>query len=190
VLPDLVNKGYSAREIRFFLVQSHYRQPAHLTRERLEAARASLRRLDECVANLRSVSAAGSRVPELEASVVAMKEGVREALFDDLNISATLAGLFHLVRKVNYLMAQGRLFSDDAADVLRALRTVDEVLGVLPADGAPEVIPADVQALMRKRDAARAQRDFRVADEIRDDLTTRGYIVEDVPTGTRVKRRG
>jgi cysteinyl-tRNA synthetase len=190
VLPDLLKQGYSPREIRFFLIQSHYRQPAHLTRDRLEAARASLRRLDECVANLRSVSATGPRVPELEASVVAMKEGVREALFDDLNISATLAELFHLVRQVNYLMAQGRLFHDDAADVLRALRTVDDVLGVLPADEEPEALPADVQALMERRDAARAQKDFRVADEIRDDLTTRGYVVEDVPTGTRVKRRG
>ncbi len=190
VLPDLLKQGYSPREIRFFLLHSHYRQPVHLTPERLKAARASLRRLDECMTNLAAVSTTGPGVPELEASVVTMKEGVREALFDDLNISAALAELFHLVRQANYLMTQGRLYSDDAKDVIAALRTVDHVLGILPADEGPEAIPEEVQELVRRRDEARAQKDFDLADEIRGDLTDRGYVVEDVPAGTRVKRRG
>jgi cysteinyl-tRNA synthetase len=189
VLPDLQTNGYSAREIRFFLLQSHYRQPVHLTEERLDAARASLRRLDECVANLATVTASGPRVPELEASMVAMKEGVREAMFDDMNISAALAALFHLVRQANYLMSQGRLYQDDADDVTAALRTVDELLGILPPREGPQELPDEIQELILRRDQARTDRNFVLADEIRDDLTSRGYLLEDLPEGTRIKRK-
>ncbi len=189
VLPDLVKKGYSPRELRFFMLQSHYRQPVHLREDRLEAAQASLRRLDECMANLAAITEPGPRVPELEASIVAMKEGVREALFDDLNISATLAALFHLVRQANYLTSQGRLWRDDARDVETALRTVDEVLAILPPYEEPTELPSEIQDLVQTREEARNKKDFTLADKIRDGLADRGYIVEDIPSGTRIKRK-
>lgn len=189
VLPDLIEQGFSPREIRFFLLQSHYRQPVHLANDRLDAARASLRRLDECVANLTAVTSSGPRVPELESGIVAMKETVREALFDDMNISEALAALFRLVRQANYLMTQGRLHQDDAGDVETALRTVDEVLGILPPQEKPEELPTEIQDLLRQRDEARKQKDFALADEIRDGLVAQGYVIEDIPGGTRIKRK-
>ena len=189
VLPDLIEKGYSAREIRFFLLQTHYRQPVHLTSETLEAARASLQRLDECLVNLAAVSTSGPRVPELESWIVAMKEGVREALFDDMNMSAVLAALFGLVRQANYLMTKGKLHRDDADDIEAALRTVDESLGILPPRAEPEDLPPDVQDLVRQRDEARKNKDFSRADEIRDRLAARSYEVKDLPGGTRITRR-
>jgi cysteinyl-tRNA synthetase len=189
VLPDLIEKGYSPREVRFFLLQSHYRQPVHLADDRLEAARASLARLDECMANLSAVSTSGSRVPELEAWTAEMKEGVREALFDDMNISAVLAALFRLVRQANYLMTQGRLHRDDADYVAAALRAVDGVLAILPPSEEPEELPPEIQNLVHRRDEARKKKDFDLADKIRDDLAARGYTVVDLTDGPRIKRR-
>jgi cysteinyl-tRNA synthetase len=189
-LPDLLERGYTAREIRFFLLQSHYRQPVHLTDERLEGARSSLRRLDGFLANLSAVTSTGPRVPEVESWIVAMKEGFREALFNDMAISVVLAAVFRLVRQVNYLMAHGDLHVDDAADVRAALRSVDEVLGVLSREEKPEELSDEVRDLLSQRDEARSQRDFGRADDIRSELTSRGYTVEDFPAGTRVRRRG
>jgi len=114
---------------------------------------------------------------------------VREALFDDINISEALAALFRLVRQANYLMTQGRLHQDDAADVETALRTVDEVLGILPPQEKPEELPTEIQDLLRQRDEARKQKDFALADEIRDGLVAQGYVIEDIPGGTRIKRK-
>jgi len=188
-LPDLLARGYTAREVRFFLLQSHYRQPVHLTEERLESARSSLRRLDGFLANLSAVSSTGPRVPELEGWVVAMKEGFREALFNDMAISVILAALFRLVRQVNYLMAHGDLHADDAADVKAALRSVDEVLGVLSFEEKPEELSPEIRDLLSERDAARSQRDFGRADDIRSELASRGYAVEDLPAGTRLRRK-
>jgi cysteinyl-tRNA synthetase len=187
VLPDLLAMGYSPREIRFFMLQSHYRQPVHLTDERLEAARTALRRLDDCVANLNAVRATGPREPEIEAWILTMKEQVREAMFDDMNISAALAALFRLVRQSNYLLAQGRLHLDDARDVKNALTTVDHLFGILPPDQKTIDLPGEIVDLMEQRDHARAAQDYTRADELRDRLAGLGYTVEDVPGGTRVK---
>ena len=189
VLPDLIQQGYSPREVRFFLLQTYYRQPVWLTDEMLDAARASLRRLDECVAKLAAVVSSGPRVPELEPSILAMKESLREALFDDMNISAALAALFRLVRQTNYLLNQGRLHREDADAVAAALRVVDAVLGILPPAEQPEQISSEIQALVSQREQARRDKDFDHSDEIRDTLASRGYVVEDLPDGTRIKRR-
>jgi len=126
---------------------------------------------------------------ELEGWIFEMKEGLREALFDDLNISAVLATVFRLVRQANYLMTHGRLHQQDATDVKAAFCAVDEVLGILPPHEETKELPSDIRELMRRRDEAREKKDFALADEIRSDLTDRGYIVEDLPGGTRVKRK-
>ena len=119
-----------------------------------------------------------------------MKETLREAIFDDMNISAALAALFRLVRQTNYLLAQSRLHRDDADAVAAALRAVDAVLGILPsAAEQPEQISSEIQDLVRQRDQARRKKDFGQSDEIRTTLAARGYVVEDLPEGTRVKRR-
>ncbi len=189
VLPDLIGQGFSPREIRFFMLQSHYRQPVHLTNERLEAARTALRRLDDCLANLNAVRSTGPREHEIQAWIITMKEVIREAMFDDMNISAALAALFRLIRQSNYLMAQGRLHREDAQDVRAALRAVDEVFGILPLEKEPQDLPTEVDELMGRRDEARKNQDYASADEIRDRLTALGYVVEDLPSGTRVKRK-
>ncbi len=189
-LPDLFARGYTAREVRFFLLQSHYRQPVHLTDERLDAARAALRRFDECVRNLRATQSDLECVTEVDAWILEMRDGFRRALLEDLNISAALAHVFTLVRQANYLMAQGRLCTKHAADVLAAFEQVDQVLCIICPDEADATLPAEVTQLIDDREQARQSGDFEQADTIRDQLVERGYVVEDRPDGTRVRPRG
>ena len=186
-LPDLIAQGYSPREVRFFLLRTHYRQPVHLTEKNLEAARASLQRLDECWTKLSAVQESGPRVPELASWVAAMNEALREAIFDDINMSTALAAVFGLVRQVNYLMTEGKLFVEDAEEVQAAFRTADELLSILPADVEPVELPDDIQDLIRQREQARQSKDFARADKIRNDLAARGYVVKDLADGTHIR---
>jgi cysteinyl-tRNA synthetase len=188
-LPDLLQRGYTAREIRFFLLQAHYRQPVQLTDTALESARASLRRLDACWNNLSKMEAAGPRVAELEGWLVRMKDDFTKALFNDMNIPSALASLFRLVRQVNHLVSAGRLHGVDARTVREALCTVDRALGILPDEEETEALPEEIEQLVQQRDAARAEKDFALADRIREELTERGYEVHDLAGGTRVARR-
>jgi cysteinyl-tRNA synthetase len=188
-LPELLAQGWSAREVRYLLIRTHYRQPIRLEPSALEDARASLRRIDEFVSNLRAVSMDGAHVEDVRGWVVEAREAFRAALFDDVNIPAAIAALFKLVRQVNYVMAQNKLCKACAAEVLSLLEACDAVLGILPRSEAGEVIPEHVQELVRAREVARAARDFADADRLRGAILDAGYLVEDRPDGPRIRRR-
>jgi cysteinyl-tRNA synthetase len=188
-LPDLVQRGYLARDIRFFLIQSHYRQPIHLTDDRLEASRASLRRLDAFVASLTHIDSDGPRVAEVEDWIARMKGEFAKAIFNDVNVPAALASLFRLVRQINHLISNGHLHKDDAQAVLTAIQTIDRVLSILTIPETTDQIPDEIRELARQRDEARKTKDFQRADDIRKEITSRGYTVTDLPGGTRISRR-
>ena len=188
-LPELLEQGFSAREVRFFLLRHHYRQPVSLIDERLEDARASLRRIDEFVTNLRDVQVDGAHIDDVAGWVVTLKESFRSALFDDVNVPAAIAALFRFVRRVNYVMGQGKLCKKCAKEVLDALEDVDRVLGILPPEREASELPQDVVQLLEERDQARAAKDFERADAIRDELQQRGYVVEDRANGLRVRHK-
>jgi len=188
-LQDLIDRGYSAREIRFFLLRHHYRQPVWLTDERLEEARASLRRIDEFVSNLQEVRTEGEHVEEVAGWVVGMKETFRASLYDDVNLPAAIAGIFRLIRQVNHVMGQGKLCEACAKLVLEGLTEVDRVLSILPALEPQQAIPQEIASLLKERDEARSRKDFARADEIRALLQERGWVVEDRATGLRVRRK-
>ncbi len=188
-LPDLFARGYTGRELRFFLAQTHYRQPIHVEEERLQAARATLRRLDEFVRRLRSTPPRADCVEETSSWIARATEGFREAILLDLNVPAALGALFGLVRQGNYLLGHGGVCREHGAAMLEALARMDRILGVLDLD-APATLPdAEVEALRAARDAARTRRDFVEADRLRDELLRRGWSVTDGPAGTTVARR-
>ncbi|MDY0003365.1 MAG: cysteine--tRNA ligase, partial [Polyangia bacterium] len=186
-LPDLLAQGYSGRELRFFLLQAHYRQPVRLCPGGLESARASLRRLDECVRNLRAVSEEVPCVEEIDPWLNELRTSFRAAMLDDLNISLGLASVFKLVRQANYLMSEGKLCPRHAQKTLDALSWVDEVLGILPPQEDP--VDPEIHVLLDERAEARRLGDFSRADQIRDSLSEKGYVVEDLPSGPRIRRR-
>lgn len=188
-LPDLTQRGYLPRDVRFFLVQTHYRQPIRLTEERLEASRASLRRLDAFVASLACIESRGPRVADVEDWIVRMKGEFAKAIFNDVNVPAALASLFRLVRQINHLISNSHLNKDDAQAVLTAVQTIDRVLSVLTTGETIDQIPDDVRQLVRRREEARKTKDFQRADDIRDEITSRGYTLTDFPEGTRISRR-
>jgi cysteinyl-tRNA synthetase len=188
-LPDLVARGFTAREVRYLLISTHYRQPVHLTDERLTAARAALQRLDDCVTNLRAVTREGPHHEEVRGRILEAKEQFKAALFDDINVSTALAAVFKLVRQVNHWLAQELLCRECADVVFEALQAAGRVLGVLPGED-PVVLPPEVEALLAAREEAREAGDYERADAIREELAAKDYAIEDTSNGPRVKRRG
>ena len=102
-LADLMNMGYSGRVIRFWLLSSHYRKPIPFSKERLDNAKRALERLDRCLLKLCSVKQ-GQPYAEREQLLYNLKTGFSSAMDDDLNISAALATIFTVVKKVNGLI--------------------------------------------------------------------------------------
>src|SRR5437016_7800954 len=180
-LRDLLAKGFSGREIRFLLLQAHYRETFNFTIEGIQAARASLMRIDECLTKLREL--AGSTKGAAETAVI---ERFSSLLDDDLNISGAWGVIFDWVRDTNKRLAENKMDSASAASALATWDKFDSVLGI--GASVEQEIPAELTALLEARQAARKAKDFKRADAMRDELKAKGWIIEDTAKGPKLKK--
>jgi cysteinyl-tRNA synthetase len=104
---------------------------------------------------------------------------------DDLNISVALAALFDFVRDVNNLLDKNMLSEEEAEKTHKLMMKVDKVLGVIGEISKEEKLSEEAQKLIRKREEARKTKDWKTADEIRQQLKVMGVIVEDTPQGMK-----
>ena len=110
-----------------------------------------------------------------------------DALTNDLNISDAWAAVFEWVRETNKRFEKNNHMANDAASVsLAAWEKVDSVLGI--GKQADIEIPEEILALAKTRSEAKANRDFKKADAIRDELKAKGWLVEDMPLGIKFKK--
>jgi cysteinyl-tRNA synthetase len=188
---ELLGEGYGGREIRFYLLAQHYRQPLHFSRQGLDASSVSLRRLDELHHRLGHCAAAGP-CPECPAMLAELRAAFVAALYDDLNIAAALAALFQFVRRANQMIDRGRLAAGDAARIRGALAELDGVLGVgVPGASGQEESAAEgeeIDRLLGERETARQAQDWERADAIRAQLAARRVSVTDTAAGPRWRK--
>jgi len=181
-LRDLFSKGYTGREVRQLLLSAHYRETFNFTLDGLESARSAIGRIDECVAKLRD--AAGTAAPA-GGDGSTLVNRVAAAMDEDLNVSGAWGAVFDWVRETNKTLASG-LAPAQAASALQAWQQVDGIFGL----GQPraEEAPPELVALLEARQAARKAKDFKRGDAIRDELKSKGWLIEDTPKGPKLKR--
>jgi cysteinyl-tRNA synthetase len=109
-------------------------------------------------------------------------------LADDLNISPALAAIFDMVREVNMLCDQGKIGISEAEDVMDFLAKIDQVLGIFSLQPEEELVPPELEEALKKRESARTEKNWKLADEWRDFIQSRGYFIEDTPYGARLKK--
>ena len=184
-LRDLLDKGYTGREIRYVLLSGHYRQPLNFTFDALTAARSALARIDGCTDALRARAKEtgaddGVRVPST-------LEAFGAALADDLNASEAFAALYAFVRSANAALTAG-LSPAGAREALEVFAKMDRVLGFIDFGRSAEAeIPAEVQALADARAKARAEKNWAESDRLRDELARMGWQVRDSREGQTLR---
>lgn len=184
-LRDLIAKGYEGRYIRYLLIQTHYRTQLNFTFRALEAARASLQRIDDFIVRLKTL-AMDLEIDSTTDILKTAEEMFYAHLADDLNISAALAALFELIRQVNTLCDEKKVSLSEAKKIFTFLQKIDTVLGCIFVE--EESIPEDLQEALRLRQHARREKNWKLADSYRDKIQTRGYCIEDSPQGPRLKK--
>ncbi len=193
-LPEIISRGYRPSALRYFLLSSHYRKQLNFTWPGIEQAEESLRRLADFLARLDAVTS----IKETgETRVKAKVENVRSrffsALSDDLNTAGGLGAIFDFVRDINILLDSGPLIKTDLIAIQKAMDDFDRVLGVIALRKQEDLnlkVPVkEIDYLIENRKEARERKDFSAADKIREDLLSRGIVLEDVAGGTRWKRR-
>lgn len=191
-LKDILDKGYSGREIRYVLIGTYYRQSLNFSLQALEEARGNLQRIDAFRERLQDVAkhgAEGDATPEQAAAFEKAGAAFLAALQDDLNVSAGLGVLFDFLRESNRELDAGAFTAAAARGALEALGKMDEVLAVMEPDAAELKVSEEIQKMADERQAARAAKDWAKADLLRKAIDEAGWIVKDTPKGPQLLRK-
>ena len=187
-----IGEKYDLQVLRLFMLSAHYRSPLNFSAELMEASRNSLERIQNAVGNLNHLLANASaeelteEEKELVSQLSSYEEKFEAAMDDDLNTADALAAIFELVR-----FAKTHAGEESSKAFLSALKekivSLSDVLGLI-AEKKEEMLDADIEALIEERQAARKARNFARADEIRNELLSKGIVLEDTREGVKWKR--
>ncbi|MBE6047795.1 MAG: cysteine--tRNA ligase [Clostridium sp.] len=183
---------YDADVIRFFMLSAHYRIQINFSKDLLDSAKASVERLYNAIGNLENLldEVSVEKMTEEEVEYLASLDKYRkkyiEKMDDDFNTADAITVLFELSKDLNT-----NISIDSSKELvtksLELMRELGKPLGMLQKTTKGS-LEDEVEALIEQRQQARKNRDFALADKIRDDLKARGIILEDTPQGVRWKK--
>ncbi len=187
-----ISEEYDLQVLRFFMLNAHYRNPINFSRELMESAKNSLDRIITSVDNLKHLIANG-RQGDMTEEEKGLLDKTKEfynkfdnAMDDDFNTADAISAVFELVKYVN-----SNSSSDNTTAYLTALKekitTLTDVLGLI-VDKKEEMLDSEIDELIARRQQARKDKNFALADQIRDELLSKGIILEDTREGVRWKR--
>ena len=178
-----IAKKYDHEVIRFFMLSAHYRSPINFSDELLNAAKTGLARLYTVRDRLEETE---KGMGELPAVIAEKRQRFLDAMDDDLNTADAISALFEMARAINVLLDGGN--TESAGTCLMVYKELAGVLGLLKKEKKAEEGDAEIEALIEKRQAARREKNFALADEIRDTLQNMGIIIEDTREGVKWHR--
>jgi cysteinyl-tRNA synthetase len=184
-LRDLLAKGYDPIAIRYLLMSTHYRQQFNFTFEGLESSKGAVERLRNFVRRLHDVDGGKDSKGKVAVLTEKLEACFGGSLDDDLDIGIALASLFDFVREINNLLDSNMISKVEASQIGGLMMLIDEVLGVIGKEEVEEALPADIDALVQKREQARKTKKWKEADEIRAQLKAMGIVLEDTAQGVR-----
>ena len=187
-----IGEQYDLQVLRFFMLNAHYRSPLNFSADLMEAAKNSLERILEAAGKLsdRKDNAAVENITEEELALLKEAEGFvtkfEAAMDDDFNTADALAAIFELVKFANTNVNENSS-KEFAAGLYEELFKLSDVLG-LKIEKKEEILDKEIEDLIQERQAARKAKDFKRADEIRDELLKKGIILKDTREGVQWKR--
>lgn len=185
-------KEYDADVVRLFMLSAHYRTQLNFSRDLVESAKVSLDRIYNTVGNLENIISEAKNIELLETEkeyIIKLESYTNkfiEKMDDDFNTADGISVIFDLIRDINTNINETSS-KELAVKALELIRELGQPLGILNKT-IKATLEEEVEGLINKRQQARKDRDFALADKIRDDLKERGIILEDTPSGVRWKK--
>jgi cysteinyl-tRNA synthetase len=187
-----VAEKYGYEVIRYMMVQAHYRSPINYCKDLLDACKSSLDRLYNCrdtldraIANAKS----GAISPEVEKTFNTREQQFINAMEDDLNTADAISYIFELVRDLNTMSANPDTPKEQLQEGAKLFDTLTGILGIVYNRNKEDAIPQEVLDLVEQRKSARKDKNFALADELRNKISELGYVVEETRQGTKVSKK-
>lgn len=187
-----ISEKYDLQVLRFFMLSAHYRSPLNFSAELMEAAKNGLDRIRNGAENLKHLSR-NSKTEQMTEEEKELWEGSQgfvskfeTAMDDDFNTADGIAAVFELVKYINT-----KVSGDSSGELLerlyQRLSLLCDILGII-LEQNEEILDEEIEALIAERQAARKEKNFARADEIREELLGRGIVLEDTREGVKWKR--
>ncbi|MCF2648112.1 cysteine--tRNA ligase [Niallia circulans] len=184
-------KIHDPQVLRFFMLSVHYRNPINYSEEVLEKTRAGLERIRTSYENLKHRSTASTDLTDTNdewiAKIADLRKQFVDSMDDDFNTANGISVLFELSKQANYYLLEK---TTSPAVIHAFMNEFEELFGVLGLSLSldEELLDEEIEALIEKRTQARKDRNFALADQIRDQLKAMNIILEDTAQGIRWKR--
>ncbi|NOT63106.1 MAG: cysteine--tRNA ligase [Acidobacteria bacterium] len=188
VVRDLIEQGHTPRAIRYLLLSAQHLKQFNFTMDGLKGAETVVARLNDFKVRLHELTPEAGETAALGELVWRTRKDFETALDDDLNVPAALGALHDFVRETNSAIAASTIKASDQKALIELVDCIDSVFGIF-GELKKGFLDADIQALIDERQAARKAKNFARSDEIRNQLTEMGIVLEDTKEGVRWKRK-
>lgn len=182
---DLVERGFDPMAIRYLLISAHYRKLLNFTFKGLEGAAHSLKRIKDFIFTIKNLDCGAGESDDISQLIKNSEGAFREQMDNDFNISGALGAFFDFLHQVNLKLTEVR--ENDRVNILDFVERINTVLGVIKREAAGS-LEEEILKKIELRQKARQNKDFKLADSIRDELKSRGIILSDTPEGTKWKQ--
>jgi cysteinyl-tRNA synthetase len=185
-IKSILERGYSGRELRYWLLCSHYRKPVSFSWEKLDMAKKTLSNMDIFVARLYNCREVSSN-PETDQICYDLRNSFNDSMDDDLNIAPALAAIFIFMNKVNIIIDKSGLSHEDRQKIIACLKEINEIIAVF--DLEENISDPEVTEILKKREEARGLKDWETSDRIRHELLEKkGIEITDTADGTILRK--
>lgn len=183
---ELISRGYSPLEIRYWLLNTHYRKAINATLENFKNSLNGYHRLKDFIHRIQQTRGEGREYKLIPEMVYGLEQNFLQAMGDDLNVPNALAALFRFIRRVNPLLDSGDINREQRQLIIDSVQKLNKMVGVFDLD--LQTLSLEEETLIAQREEARNQGRWEEADGIRGLLEARGIRVIDTPIGTRWER--
>ena len=182
-IDDMLVK-YTPEAIRMMALSTHYRSPVNYTEKLMPQNQAAVNRIYSFIQRLKNIS--GDENTELDKIAEATLNKFTLAMDDDFNTSLALGALFEMIKSVNIIIDQSTISKKQGKKIIKLLQEFNEVLGIVPQKEYE--IPENISILVQKRETARENKNWQESDNIRNEIESLGYKVEDTEYGSIVSK--
>lgn len=182
-LQDIIDKGFEPMHLRLFYLSSHYRKQADFSWPALDQAKANYERIAEWIGKLTEIS----KPTKAASADSGMIKQFDSAMDDDLNTPLALAALYNFITETNKEITKHKLDSREAAEALATFEKMNKVFGLRFPEKEIK-IPENIKSLAVARLEARKNKDFQKADELRKNIEKKGFEIEDLDGGYKIKK--
>ncbi|MEI0530521.1 cysteine--tRNA ligase [Brachyspira pilosicoli] len=189
-LRDLLNKGLSAEAIRYSLMNSHYRKQLNFTIEGINQSQSAIDRVNDLIFRLKDINKTDADDSAVMKELEEANKNFFESIYDDLNVSEALGVFFSFIKSINISFDSINVSSRDA--IMKFIDRVNNIINCFNMNGEKEIESEDeekINKLIEERTLAKKEKNYKRADEIRDELNSMGIEIMDTPNGVKWKRK-